>query len=70
MQDFTGSIQLRAGLLALLVAMGVGGGAIYVEQLTQRNSDRDAYIQAVANDTDTSNAVKIAMVMGSFYESS
>lgn len=60
---------LRNGLIAL--ALLTGGGGVYVaNEAAQREAQRNTYIQAVAADANTSQAVKIAMVMGSFYESS
>lgn len=56
---------LRASLAALAVLLGAGGGA-YVAQ----PSDHDKFLRAVAGDPSTSEAVKIAMVMGAYYESS
>ena len=61
---------LRAGLVALALLMGAGGGAIIAEKAAVDEAMRNQYIQAVAADPDTSRAVKFAMVMGSFYESS
>ena len=62
--------QLKAGIAALMIAMG-GGYAVYT------TIDRDTtellrhqYVQAVAADRGTSEAVKVAMVMGAYYESS
>lgn len=65
---------LRNGLLALML-LGVGGGGGYVlgereEAAAIAQAERNEYIQAVAADPDTSEAVKVAMVMGSYYESS
>lgn len=60
--------KLRAGILAVLL---LGGGAAY--QIADRDTSemlRSQYIQAVAQDTETSQAVKLAMVMAAFYESS
>ena len=62
--------QLKAGIAALMIAMG-GGYAAY----TQINGEttallRNQYVQAVAADKGTSEAVKVAMVMGAYYESS
>ena len=62
--------QLRAGIAALMIALG-GGYAAY----TQIDRDtiellRNQYVQAVAADKGTSDAVKVAMVMGTYYESS
>lgn len=61
--------KLRAGIAAVLIA--TGGGAVY--QSNTRDTHellRNQFVQAVAQDNGTSMAVKIAMVMGSYYESS
>lgn len=65
--------QLRAGIAAVLIL--AGGGTLtsvgvnrydaYVQERLQSE-----YVQAVAADQGTSEAVKVAMVMGSYYESS
>lgn len=65
--------QLRAGILAVLALTG-GGAATYVgvnryDAYVQERS-KSEYVQAVAADKGTSQAVKVAMVMGSYYESS
>lgn len=66
--------QLRNSLGALLLIMGVGGGGYYMDQAAtaeaQRVAQQNQYIQAVAADPDVSHAVRIAMVMGAYYESS
>lgn len=61
--------QLLAGIAAVLVTAG-GAGIVY--NATQGASDlaKNEYLQAVRADTTTSEAVKVAMVMGGFYESS
>lgn len=59
--------MLRAMLVALGVSLGAGGAYVAVEGLP---GETQSYVQAVASDTSTSEAVKVAMVMGSFYESS
>lgn len=65
--------QLRAGILAAMTLAGIGGagyvGVNRFEAYTQERA-QDQYIQAVAKDGSTSPAVKVAMVMGSYYESS
>lgn len=61
--------QLRAGIAAVLALAGLGGGYLLYDDTSQAMS-RNAYIQAVALDQSTSPAVKVAMVMGSYYESS
>lgn len=58
---------LAAGLAA--VAMLAAGVSLQNAQPTPE-ALRDQYTQAVAADSGTSMAVKIAMVMGAFYESS
>lgn len=66
--------QLRNSLGALLLIMGASGGGYYLDQAVtteaQRAAQQNQYIQAVAADPDVSNAVRIAMVMGAYYESS
>lgn len=70
---------LAARVLAVVLGLGaVAGGGIYVAggdapQVSAGELQRaqaDPYVQAVLADASTSNAVKLAMVMGSFYESS
>jgi len=64
---------LRAGLLALAVLLAGGGGYVVAERdqaAAQVMAEQSHYIQAVAADAGTSDAAKIAMVMGSYYESS
>ncbi|MEJ5148931.1 glycoside hydrolase family protein [Comamonas sp. MYb396] len=64
---------LRAGLMALAVLTAGGGGYVVAEReqaAAQAMAEQNQYIQAVAADPGTSQAVKIAMVMGSYYESS
>lgn len=62
-------------LLALAMLTG-GGGAFYVQHQGEvaraevQAAAADPYVQAVARDTSTSDAVKIAMLMGHLYESS
>lgn len=61
--------KLRAGIAAMLIA--AGGSAVY--QSNTRDTHellRNQFVQAVAQDSGTSMAVKIAMVMGAYYESS
>jgi lysozyme len=68
---------LSSRLLAVVLALGMGGG-IYVADsgLLQvpaselQQAQADPYVQAVLADKSTSDAVKLAMVMGHFYESS
>lgn len=62
--------KLRAGILAVLVASG-GGYAAYTHIDGETASLlRNQYVQAVAQDQGTSEAVKVAMVMGAYFESS
>ncbi|AVS68118.1 endolysin [Paracidovorax avenae] len=60
---------LASRLATLVVLAGLGGGAIVANQVTD-DALRDEYVLAVAADAETSPAVKIAMVMGAYYESS
>ena len=57
-----------AGSLAALVMLAAGVSIQNAEPTPE--ALRNEYIQAVAADQTTSMAVKIAMVMGSYYESS
>lgn len=60
---------LRTMLLAMLAATGIGGGVYLGEQERQQAQLTD-YLQTVAADPSTSDAIKLAMVLGSYYESS
>ena len=62
--------KLRAGILAVLVASG-GGYAAYTH-IDGETAPllRNQYVQAAAQDQGTSEAVKVAMVMGAYFESS
>ena len=62
--------QLKAGIAALMIAMG--GGYVAYTQIDGETTAllRNQYVQAVAADKGTSEAVKVAMVMGAYYESS
>ena len=62
--------QLRTSIAALVLLIGAGGGAYYVDEAATREANTNAYIQAVAADPEVSDAIRIAMVMASFYESS
>ncbi|MEQ6437234.1 endolysin [Comamonas sp. w2-DMI] len=69
--------KLRATLAALTLLAGLGGGAVLVNDLPQdvpakelQLAQSDPYVQAVASDPTTSPAVKIAMILGYYYESS
>lgn len=60
---------LQAALAAMLASLGAGGGVYLAEQ--ERTSQlQTEYLRTVAADTSTSDAVKLAMVLGSYYESS
>ena len=64
---------LRVGLMALAALMAGGGGYMVAERDqfdAQAMAEQNEYIRAVATDPGTSDAAKIAMVMGSYYESS
>ena len=62
--------QLKAGIAALMIAMGGGYTAYtHIEGETAAML-RHEYVQAVAQDGGTSEAVKVAMVMGAYFESS
>lgn len=56
--------------MALAVLTGTTGGVLMVDQGAKTEASRNRYIQAIAADPETSPAVKVAMVMGSYYESS
>lgn len=64
--------RFLAGLLAALVlTLGAGGSAyLAADQAAIEQGQSDQYVQAVAADPDTSQGVKVAMVMDHFYESS
>lgn len=61
---------LSSRLAALAILAGLGGTGAYVAQQTSDEALRDQYVQTVAADPSTSKAVKVAMVLGQFYESS
>lgn len=61
--------QLLAGI-AVVIATAGGAGIAHKHTKDTESLAKNDYIQAVVADTTTSQAVKIAMVMGSFYESS
>jgi len=64
---------LRSGLMALAILTAGAGGYVVAERdkaAAQAMAEQSQYIQAVAADAGTSQAVKSAMVMGSYYESS
>jgi lysozyme len=60
---------LQAALATMIASLGAGGGVYLAEQ--ERTSHlQTEYLQTVAADTSTSDAIKLAMVLGSYYESS
>lgn len=67
---------LSGRLLALVLLTGGGGAVLVQDQALQvpeaqlQQALADEYVRAVSADTTTSQAVKVAMVLGSFYESS
>lgn len=60
---------LQASIAALMILIGAGGVFLAGRDAT-KEAQTNAYIQAVANDPDVSDAIRIAMVMASYYESS
>lgn len=60
---------LRKSLAALALLAGTGG-SLYIAEEAKQEAQSNAYIHAVAADSATSDAVKIAMVMANYYESS
>lgn len=62
--------DLRAGVSALTILLGTGVGGYIVHDKRSEALMQHEYVSAVARDQATSRAVKIAMVMGSYYESS
>ena len=61
---------LASRLAALVIGAGLASGGAYWATQATDEALRDEYVQAVATDPATSAAVKVAMVMGSYYESS
>ena len=57
-------------LSALVLVAGFSGATYFWGSQVTEEALRDEYVQAVATDGGTSKAVKVAMVLGSFYESS
>lgn len=61
---------LAKSLGALFLAVGItAGGGYAVYQSDRGRAQNQEYVTAVANDASTSTAVKVAMVMGNYYES-
>ena len=61
---------LASRLAALVIGAGLASGGAYWATQATDEALRDEYVQAVASDPATSAAVKVAMVMGAYYESS
>ena len=62
---------LAGRLAALVLTLGAGSGAyLAADQSAIEQGLADQYVQAVAADPGTSQGVKVAMVLGHFYESS
>lgn len=60
---------LQAALAAMIASMGAGGG-VYLAEQERTGQLQTQYLQTAAADTSTSDAIKLAMVLGSYYESS
>ena len=60
---------LQAALAAMLATMGAGG-SVYLAEQERTSQLQTQYLQTVAADASTSGAIKLAMVLGSYYESS
>ena len=63
----------HVGALLILCGVGAGGvgvGTVFTNDAATQQAQQNEYVQAVASDPDTSMAVKLAMVLGSYYESS
>lgn len=62
---------LAGCLAALVLTLGASGGIFLVsDQASIEQGLTDQYVQAVAADPDASQGVKVAMLLGHFYESS
>ena len=61
---------LNRMLLALVLIAGAGTTAVVVDGKVAHEAATTEHLQSVAADQSVSDAVKVAMVMGSFYESS
>lgn len=58
-------------LAALVLGAGLaGGGGVYWAERATPEAQADEYLQVVASDQTTSAGVKVAMVIGSYFESS
>ena len=60
---------LQAALAAMIASMGAGGG-VYLAEKERTSQLQTEYLRTVSADTSTSDAIKLAMVLGSYYESS
>lgn len=58
--------QLRNAIFAVLGALGIGTGVVVVTL----NDTESEYLRIISEDTETSTAAKLAMVLGAYYESS
>ena len=72
MSDDTSRVPawLATRLVALVMTAGLAGGGVFMAGQVTDAALRDQYVQAVARDDTTSPGVKVAMVLGSYYESS
>ena len=61
---------LADSLIALMLLVGVGGSTYLANEAAVQQAKHNQYAHAVASDPSTSMAVKVAMVMGHYYESS
>lgn len=61
--------QLRNALFGLLAMLGIGGGVV-VAPVAVEMYEENAYLRMITLDEGTSAEVKIAMVLGAYYESS
>ena len=71
--------SIKANLVALFAALGIGtGGSVYIAEVQNDKAiqqqvqviQQDRYLQAVVEDQGTSLAIKTAMILGWYYESS
>lgn len=69
-QDSKVPVRLAGRLAALVVLAAMGAGGALVTRHLEAPALLDSYVRAVADDSGTTAGVKVAMVLGSFYESS
>lgn len=62
--------QLRNALAAIIAMAGIGVGGVVGVPAAIDAYTQHQYLQAIAGDTGTSDAVKIGMVLAAYYESS